>query len=108
MKIQARITPSVLQAAVALLSPYVPEISPQGLVDALKNYHADGRIVAAVFEKPMTQKETAELLGVSMPTINRLLNKGVLKRIPYSKRCVKVDAESIRVFLKQGNMTIEV
>ena len=98
MKIQTKITPTVIQAAVAMLSPYVPEISPQSLIQALSNYGAK----SATFEKPLTRKEAAEILGVSLPTINRLLNAGTLRRIRITRAAVKVDPASVRALLNNS------
>lgn len=96
MKIQTKITQTVIQAAVALLSPYVPEISPQTLIQALSDY---GTSKTATIEKPLTRKEAAEILGVSLPTINRLLNAGTLRRIRITSAAVKVDPASVRALL---------
>ncbi len=105
MQIRQKITPSVIQAATAMLSPYVPEISPQTLVKALSDYQTDALPnAAAKIEKPMTRQQTAELLGVSLPTINRLLNRGTLRRIYITPGAVKVDPASVRALLS-GNTT---
>ena len=103
MKIQNKISPAVIQAAVALLSPYVPEISPQGLVQALSDYGTK----AATIEKPLTRKEAAEILGVSLPTINRLLNTGTLRRIRITSASVKVDPASVRALLANASDNVE-
>ena len=103
MKIQNKITPAVIQAAVAMLSPYVPEISPQSLIQALRDYGTN----AATFDKPLTRKEAAAVLGVSLPTINRLLNAGTLRRIRITPAAVKVDPASVRALLNNSTETVE-
>ena len=99
MKIQTKITPAVIQAAVALLSPYVPEISPQSLIGALRDY---GTAAAPTIERPLTRREAAAVLGVSLPTINRLLNAGTLRRIHITRTAVKVDPASVRALLNNS------
>lgn len=103
MKIQTKITPTVIQAAVAMLSPYVPEISPQSLIQALSDYGTK----SATIEKPLTRKEAAEILGVSLPTINRLLNAGTLRRIRITPAAVKVDPASVRALLNNSADSVE-
>ena len=98
MQIANRITPAVIQAATAMLSPYVPEISPTGLVAALKDYKASDRRPAE--EKPYTRAEVADLLGLSIQTINRMLNRGALKRIRVGERAVRIDRQSVRAILE--------
>ena len=105
MKIQTKITPNVIQAAVGLLAPYVPEISPTALVEALRDY---GSTKAATPEKPLTRKEAAEILGVSLPTINRLLNAGTLRRIRITPAAVRVDPASVRALLNGTATAAEV
>lgn len=95
MKINQKINSGTIQAAVGLLSPFVPELSPQALIQALKSYETG----AAPIEKPLTRREAAELLRVSLPTLNRLLNAGKLRRIRISSACVKVDPASVKALL---------
>ena len=101
MQIANRITPAVIQAATAMLSPYVPEISPTGLVAALRAYSVTGENKTTA-EKPLTRKEVAELLGLSIQTINRMLNRGTLKRIHVGERAVRIDRKSVRAILEGG------
>ena len=100
MEIQSKITPAVIQAATAMLSPYAPELSPSGLVAALKAYNVKDTKKSE--EKPFTRKEVAELLGLSVQTVNRMLNRGVLKRIHVSQRAVRISPQSVRELLEGG------
>lgn len=97
MHVSNRIPPAVLAAAAGMLQPFVPELSPQNLVAALKA-HSNGQ-AQPQFEKPMTIREVAELLGVSIVTINNYLNAGKLRRISASRSFVRVDPESVRQLL---------
>lgn len=104
MQIANKITPAVIQAATAMLSPYVPEISPTGLIAALKEYNV--KESKAAEEKPYTRAEVANLLGLSTQTINRMLNRGTLKRIHVGLRAVRIAPESVRAIL-EGNAGME-
>lgn len=104
MQILKKITPEVIQATTAMLSPYIPEISPTALIKALADYQTSGIAdTAKSFERPLTREETGEILGLSMPTINRLLNRGILRRIKISRKAVRVDPGSVRELLENGN-----
>lgn len=104
MQIANRITPAVIQAATAMLSPYVPEISPTGLIAALKEYNS--KDTKAAEEKPYTRAEVANLLGLSIQSINRMLNRGTLKRIHVGQRAVRIAPKSVRAIL-EGNIDRE-
>lgn len=98
MQIANRITPAVIQAATAMLSPYVPEISPTGLVAALREYR--GTEAKEQTQRPYSRAEVADLLGMSLQTVNRFLNSGRLKRIHVGPRMVRISPESVRDLLE--------
>lgn len=101
MQIKNSIRPEIISAAVNLLVPSVPELTPVGLVEALKNYKGSG-ITETILCKPLRRKEAANLLGVSLPTINRLLNRGVLRRIHVSRGAVRISHESVQHLLQNS------
>lgn len=98
MQITNRITPAVIQAATAMLSPYVPEISPQSLIAALRAYKI-GESLKNKQEKPYTRKEVADLLGLSVQTVYRMMKTGRLRRIQVGLRAVRIDPASVKVLL---------
>jgi len=110
MRITQTITPAVLQAATAMLSPYVPEISPAGLVEALKAYNAGSAPAPAPapaacaprFTKPMTRQEVAALFGCSLQSVSRWLSAGTLRRIKIGKRAVRIDPASVAALAEHG------
>ena len=104
MNIRNQITPSVLAAATGLLQPYIPELSPQGLVSALKAYQ--GGAPAAPMEKFLTRKEVAELLSVSMNTLDRYIRQGILTSVNVGPRVVRIDPASVRALL-EGRAAME-
>lgn len=100
MQLKDTITPAVLTAATGLLQPYCPDLSPRSLVAAIKAYggnpaDADHNRI----EKPLTRKETAELLGCSLTTINNHLNAGRLRRIKLTEKSVRICPDSVRALL---------
>lgn len=87
----------ILSAAVALLKPYAPEITVKTLTNALNPPQTAAPIQAAM-EKPMTRKEAAEFLQVSLETVKRLMRAGKIRatRIGHS---VRIDPRSVRALL---------
>ena len=99
MKISTRINPSILAAATGMLQQFIPELSPSALVDALKAYGGESDTVKQNLVAPLSRRDAAGILGVSLPTINRLLNSGKLRRIRITPGVVRVDPESVRMLL---------
>ena len=108
MQLRDTITPSVLSAAVGLLQPYAPDLSPSALVKAIKAYQstagtADPTGLAA---RPLTRRQVAETLGISLQSVSRMMNDGRLRRIVLSKKSVRIDPDSLRALLA-GNATAD-
>ena len=101
MQITQRITPAVLAAATGMLQPFIPELSPQGLIAALQGYQTD-KNDASISKKPMSRQEAAALLSVSLNTINRYMNMGALRRIQLTPRTVRIDPQSVQNLLENG------
>lgn len=106
MHIRSTITPAILTAATAMLQQYVPELSPKTLVAALKDFDS-GKTAVVVAEKPLSRKETAALLGVSLNSINRYVKEGRLRATKISKRLVRIDPQSIRDLLNGENSEVQ-
>ena len=94
---------TMLAFAVALQSA-VPGLTGETLLKAIENYEprkeGEEQDENSSLKRPMRIKDTADFLGVSIPTVQRLLNKGMLRRVKLSSRLVMVDGESIRNLLK--------
>lgn len=99
MQILQKITPAVIQAATAMLSPFVPEISPTGLIAALRQYDNAGQKKENLPERPYTREEVAKMLSLSVQTINRMMNAGKLRKIQVGLRAVRIDPQSVRELL---------
>ncbi len=96
----SKITPHELECIVMLLQPSVPELTPTKLVAALKSYGADKEEQkSTMWERPLTIKETCALLGVTVPTVNRLVKRGLLVKYNISVRAVRIDPASVRKLL---------
>lgn len=90
---------AILDAAVAVLRPYVPELTATELVEALRNRNKPAP-AASTIRKPLTRKQVAEILGVSLATVNRMMRRGVLQSHKISLRAVRVDAASVEALLQ--------
>lgn len=104
MELKNTVTPAVLTAAVGLLAPFAPDLSPRSLVAAIKSYKADAAADPNRIEKLLTRQEVAALLGCSLQTINSHLNAGRLRRIKLTAKSVRIDPQSLRDLLA-GNAT---
>lgn len=100
MKLKKAIDKSTLTAVTTLLSSSFPEITSEILLDALVSYGREPR--KETVRRPLTRKEASEILNVSLPTINRLMNEGKLKRVKLSDSrngAVRIEYSSIEKLL---------
>ena len=106
MKMSYNPTPEILNAATAVLSPYIPGLSATVLMKALETYNEDKEATAPKQnprpQKPYTRQEAAELLGVALPTIDRYMANGTLKRIRYTTHSVRITPESVHNLMEGG------
>ena len=106
MRTTTKMTSEILNAATAVLSPYVPGLSAAELLKAIESYNEDGEASASKQnsrpQKPYTRKEAAEMLSVSVPTIDRYMADGRLTRVRYSARAIRISAESVHKLMKGG------
>lgn len=107
MKVTTKINPAILGAAAGMLQPYIPELSPQTLLNALKEYGAATepaaqKPTAAAITKPLTRRQAADFLGVHVQTINRYMNSGLLHRVKVGPRLVRIDPASVRTLLENN------
>ena len=94
-----RIVPeATLDAAVAVLRPYVPELTATELVEALRNRNKPAP-AASTIRKPLTRKQVAEILGVSLATVNRMMRRGALRAFKISLRSTRIDPKSVENLL---------
>ena len=105
MKQQTTNIPSgIILTAVGLLLPYIPGITTETLQKALEtinNPNATSEKDPRP-QKPYTRKGAAEMLGVSIPTIDRYLASGHLTRVRYSARAIRISADSVHKLMACG------
>ena len=90
-----QITPPILTAATGLLQPFYPELTPTKLLSMLKNAGKPEEIV----ERPLTRRQAANLLAISLPTLDRHIKSGILRASKIGPRAVRIDPDSIRELL---------
>ena len=88
---------AIASAAVAVLSPYCPGLSPETLIDALKNRNAPPKTPKA---KPMTRRQVAELLQISIASVNRRMKDGTLRAFRVGQRAVRIDPASVEALMQ--------
>ena len=100
MEIKNGVPSAILAAATAILQPYAPDLTPKSLVEALKGHASGGKEVRKNEpEKPFTRKEVCNLLGITLPTLEKYIQAGFLRKIRLSPHTVRIDAASVREFL---------
>ncbi|MST99243.1 helix-turn-helix domain-containing protein [Victivallaceae bacterium BBE-744-WT-12] len=97
MRIQNQSHAIVLNTAVNLLREYYSGLTSEQLHAALSHSEIQGSI-----QKKLTRRECAELLGVSVNSVNRYIKNGKLKTVNISPRLVRIDPESVRELLNHG------
>ena len=88
----------IATAAVSLLRPYAPELTATGLVEALT--HSEPPPAEPTFRKPLTRREAAEILQVSVNSINRYIRSGLLKAHRVGQRLIRIDPRSLEELLQ--------
>lgn len=85
----------IVEAAVAMLRPYAPDLTIEKLQTAIFREPVSDKPV-----KLLTRKETAELLNVSIPTIDRMLRDGNLPRRKI-RGAVRIPQSATESFIKK-------
>ncbi len=103
MKVKSQITPQIIAGAVTLLQPYIPELSPSSLVEALQTFgensgrrHSKNVVIPP---KGITPREAADILGCDVVTVRNYLRAGRLKGGKVGPRKWEVDPESVVALL---------
>ena len=94
----------IILATVGLLLPYIPNISTDNLKKALETINNPNASTEKEPrpQKPYTRKGAAEMLGVSVPTIDRYMASGRLTRVRYSARAIRISAYSVHNLMACG------
>lgn len=99
MKPSNPIPPVVLSTAATVLQPYLPGLSPEILLDAIQTTSTKD---STRQKKPFTRRECAELLGVSIHSVNRYIRADYLKAVKISPRLIRITPESVRNLMAHG------
>ena len=100
-----QVPPEIATAAATVLFPYIPGLTPAILVDALETYNPNAASDKdSRPKKPLTRKEAADALGVSIQSVDRYLNAGLLTRVKYSARAIRISADSVYRLMKGGGL----
>lgn len=94
----------IVTAAATMLSQYFPGLTPAILTGALENYNPNATSDNSRPEKPLTRKEAAKELGVSVQSVDRYVSSGRLTRVRYSDRAIRISAESVYNLMKGGEI----
>ena len=100
MKINNKINPGIITAAVSLLNPFIPELSPTRLIAALQAYDSERKEQDAVNARPRqpyTVAEVCKLFRISKPTVYRMAERGelTLLKIGSSTRILAKDVDRL-------------
>ena len=99
------VPPEIVTAAVTMLSPYISGLNPGALLQALETYNPNATSDKdARPKKPLTRKEAADALGVSIQSVDRYLTAGLLTRVKYSARAIRISADSVYRLMKGGGL----
>ena len=96
----------IVTAAAAMLSTCIPGLTPATLQTALEKLNPTNASSGTDTrpQKPYTRREASELLGVSIPTVDRYMASGRLARVRYSARAVRISPESVYSLMKGGEI----
>ena len=103
---EKKVSAEIVTAAAAMLSTCIPGLTPAALLNALENINAPNASPDrdARPQKPYTRKGAAEMLGVSVPTVDRYMATGRLTRVRYSPRAIRISADSVYKLMKGGDL----
>ncbi len=104
MKVKNQISVAIISASVALLSPFVPNLTPTRLIAALEEYDIDGNKKSSDNERPKqpyTIAEVCQLLRISKPTVYRLREQGKISFLKIG-RSTRILAEDVERLLNRG------
>ena len=90
---------AILDAAVAMLAPYFSGLTAAELIEAQRTRNKTAPSSPTI-RKPLTRKQTAEILGVSLATVNRMMRRGALRSYKVSLRSVRIDSRSLEALLQ--------
>jgi len=101
-----KVNPEIVNAVTAMLTPYYPDLSASSLIEALK--HRETTAAQQTIRKPLTRAEAAEILQVSIASVNRYMRAGTLRSFKISPRLVRIDPASVEALMQTQTATSDV
>ncbi len=95
MQIKSSLNPDAISGAVGLLQRHVPDLTPTTLVNAIRNFDTEAKPHTAEMEKPLSRKEAADLLRVSLVTLDKFIRTGALPSVKIGRH-VRIPANAVR------------
>ena len=99
---QYNVPTAIASAAVAVLQPYCQGLSPDTLIEALKHHNAAPKTTKM---KPLTRRQVAELLQISIASVNRRMKDGTLRAFKVGQRAVRIAPESVEALMQPAPAT---
>ena len=94
---------TIASATVAVLHPYCPELTPEKLIEALTNREPAN--AKPTRSKPLTRRQVAEILQISLASVNRRIKDGTLRSFKISPRLVRIDPTSVEALIQAERET---
>lgn len=87
---------ALLEAAVKVLQVAAPDLTADALSAALRDARTGNETRTP--EKPLSRKQAADFLGVSVSTVHRMMKRGQLKAVHAGPRIVRIAAASVYAY----------
>lgn len=101
MQVKETLSQEIIEDVCFLLRKYFPEITQANLVKALTEYGEKTETTQSpTIEKPLTRLEAADLLTMSLPTLDKLIKNGVIHASVVGRR-VLINPEEIKKLLNK-------
>ena len=102
MRIAKSIPPSVLDGVSAVLSAYVPDVTPDKLRSAIKAFHQEAQPESITAGQLLTVKEACSRLRCSRATLYRMFSSGSVRRVRIGARGTRVPESDINAIIQSG------
>lgn len=98
IKTPPRIPDNIINSVVTLLTPYIPWCSAEKLRDALAEPNTARHSVLGT-EPFLTRQQVASWLQVSTRSVDRYIEKGLLRAYTANVKNIRIDPQSVRELL---------
>ena len=103
MKISSTIPKPLISAVLTLLAPFIKDLTPTNLINALQEYDNDKKTETETsLQRPYKISETMAILQLSKPSIYKLIRAGELTRIKIGS-ATRITAASVEKLINSGD-----